>query len=200
MRSRLKGHATLGVVSTALGIGAIGAGLMRVGPLASAFVGTPAWALAVTAGSVLLLAGGFALLFSFRPAPEEPDIVPAHVAFNSRMNAPSVVPMTTPRPATAAAPRARPAPASHDEEEDAPGSARLPTPKPQAKSRVAPIKEDIANIDGQIRDLTRRINKAGVMLATGQLSQQGYLAYVEDLKAQRAKLEAQRVRAELRSS
>lgn len=193
MRSRPKGHAAVGIACALLGAAAIMAGVVRPFFLAGQLLGTPAWALTITAGGVLALTGVLILLFSFRPAPEEPNIVPAHVAFKQRMIVQPVVPASAQRPSV-------PGSGSAEDGGASSSASRLPAPAAQAKQRVGPIKEDIAGIDDQIRDLTKRINKAGVMLATGQLSQQGYLAYVEDLKSQRGKLEAARVRAELRST
>lgn len=73
-----------------------------------------------------------------------------------------------------------------------------PPARPPRPARAATVlSADAAGIDAEIRELTRKINKAGVLLATGQLSQQGYLAYVEDLKRTRGRLEAERVGVEL---
>lgn len=195
MRSRSTSHAAVGSVTAVLGLAALVATIVRPEWSFAPFLGTPAWVLLATAGAVLLLAGGCVLGFSFRPPPEEADFVRAHVAFNSRMSVPSAVlsaaPTPMPRPIAALSPP--PAPAARAQ------PARLPAPTPSPSQRVPPIKADVRDLDAQIRELTKNISKAGVMLATGQLSQEGYLAYVDDLKAKRAKLEAQRVRAELSS-
>lgn len=186
MRSRTKGHAAVGGVTAALGVCAALLGVVRPAWALGTFLATPVWALLLTVGFVLLLAGGCTIVFSFRPLPAEADVVPAHVAFNSRMNAPSIVPsgFASPAPMMANGERA---------------SSRLDLPAAPTQKRVAPGRTDLADIDVQIRELTRQIGKAGVMLATGQLSQQGYLAYVDDLKRRRGNLEAARVKAELRS-
>lgn len=188
MPRRSSGHLAVGSCSTLLGAAAIVAGVMKPGALAGSLAGTtPIWALFITGGCVLTLAGVLVILFTFRGEPEEPAVVPAHVAFHSRMSIEPVVPGSL---------LARPAPAAIS-----PPPRRLPAPQPTTQGRVAPpVREDLAAIDGQIRELTRQISKAGVMLATGQLSQGGYLEYVEDIKRQRGKLEAQRIRAELRST
>lgn len=181
MPSRSSGHAAVGIGSGTLGAVLLGAGIFRVGPLEGSLAGSPYWVLALVAGAVLMLAGTLILVFSFRREEEVLTTVPAHVAFVSRMNVEEVLPTPVAR---------------------GPGgsgsSARLPSPQAPAQRRLAPARDDIASLDVQIRELTKKINKAGVMLATGQLSQQGYLAYVDDLKRQRAKLEASRVRAELK--
>lgn len=63
-----------------------------------------------------------------------------------------------------------------------------------APPRGAPMKPARAEdpLDAQIREVTRRINRAGVMLGTGQLSDAAYKKYVEALKKQRGDLEAMR--------
>lgn len=184
MPSRSSGHAAVGIGSGALGAIFLGAGAFRVGPLRDgSFAGSPYWVLALVAGAVLALAGGLVLVFTFRGEEEVLTTVPAHVAFRQRMTVEEVVPPPAPRAGTGAL---------------SSSSARLPSPELPAQRRVAPARDDLASLDAQIRDLTKKISKAGVMLATGQLSQQGYLAYVEDLKRQRGKLEASRVRAELK--
>lgn len=180
MRSRSSGHFAVGGVSAALGVTGLAIGLIKPAFLAGALAGTPYWALFVTGGFVLLLAGGCIVLFTARGAVHPEPAVPAHVAFASKMAVRDVEPPVLTRPGATR-----------------PAEGRLPSPDAPAQGRLAPRRDDLANIDTKIRELTRQINKAGVMLATGQLSQQGYLAYVEDLKRQRGTLEAQRVRAEL---
>lgn len=194
MRSRSKGHARVGGVCLALGAGLLVVGLVRPAFASGAFLETPVWALFITAGSVLALAGAFILIFTFRAPPAESDVVPAHVAFASRMSAPPILP-TRPTPSSAGARRGVSGASS-----PVVASPRIQSPAPPVQQRVGPSQSDIDGMSAQIHELTRKINKAGVMLATGQLSQEGYLAYVDDLKRQRGNLEAQRVRAELRSS
>lgn len=181
MPSRSSGHAAVGIGSGTLGVLLLGAGLFRAGPLEGSLAGSPYWLLALVAGGVLALAGALILVFTFRGEEEVLSTVPAHVAFRQRMTVEEVLPAPAQRGGSGAA-----------------ASGRLPSPQAPAQRRVAPARDDIASLDAQIRELTKKINKAGVMLATGQLSQQGYLAYVEDLKRQRGKLEANRVRAELK--
>lgn len=200
MRSRSKGHAAVGGISALLGAAGLVLGIARPAFAAGTFLETPVWALLITGGCVLALAGAFILIFTFRAPPEEADVIPAHVAFNSRM---AVKPLTPP----VAAPARRNPPAAPARGANGNGAAPapMPTPKmqpppPPAQQRVGPSRTDIDGISAQISELTKKINKAGVMLATGQLSQEGYLAYVDDLKRQRGNLEAARVRAELRTT
>lgn len=179
MSSRSGGHAAVGVVSLALGTVCLTLGIWRPSWLGGAFLSLSTPALLMVAGSVLALSGGLVLLFFIRQEPEPEPEVPAHVAFYTKMEKPRLVPEPAPRPGV---------------KRRAPAMAATPTPGASPK---AAVDSEMEQIDAQIRDLTRRINKAGVMLATGQLSQGGYVAYVEDLKKQRGKLEAIRVHAEL---
>ena len=72
-----------------------------------------------------------------------------------------------------------------------------PEPVPHARpARV--VAPELADLDRKIREVTREINKAGVMLATGKLSREGYAQYVDDLKRQRGDLEAAKLGSELR--
>lgn len=57
---------------------------------------------------------------------------------------------------------------------------------------------EVLSIDSKIREVTREINKAGVMLATGKLSRDGYSQYVDDLKKQRGDLEAAKIDLEMK--
>lgn len=179
MPARASGHLAVGLGSSVLGAAALAMGTLRIGFVDGSFLGTPLWALFLTGGSVLALAGVLVVVFAVRGEEEPVPVVPAHVAFHSRMEVAEVAPPAPVRTVSAAAP------------------ARLPSPEAPAQRRVAPTKPDFGAIDAEIRELTRQISKAGVMLATGQLSQHGYLAYVDDLKRKRGSLEAQRVRAEL---
>lgn len=81
---------------------------------------------------------------------------------------------------------------SHAREEEVPLPARRAARAPTA------VPPEIASLDAQIREITREINKAGVMLATGKLSRDGYAQYVDDLKRQRGDLEAARIDIELK--
>jgi len=183
MRPRASGHIGVGATSTTLGALALAAGIMRPAWLQAGFAGTPIWALVIAGGGVLSIVGAVTLVLSLRRVEEPEPEVPAHVAFASRMVIPDAVPGL---PSSARSTGA-----------SAGAATRLPTPAPVQQRRLPPPRPDLAKIDVEIRELTKKINKAGVMLATGQLSQQGYLAYVEDLKRQRGMLEAQRVRAEI---
>lgn len=184
MPSGSSGHVAVGGFSATLGTTFLVAGVMRPAFLEGDLLDTPYWSLALTCGAVLTISGLLIMLFMIQKKVEPAPAVPAHVAFATRMSVPPLVP-----PLPAPAPRPQPA-----------SVPRLPTPAAPKEQRLAPVRADIVSLDAQIRELTRQINKAGVMLATGQLSQGGYLAYVEDLKKQRGSLEAQRVRAELKTS
>lgn len=59
---------------------------------------------------------------------------------------------------------------------------------------------EVLKLDTRIRDITREINKAGVMLATGKLSREAFVQYVDDLKKQRGDLEATKIDLELHRS
>ncbi|HET6405027.1 MAG TPA: hypothetical protein VFH78_10295 [Candidatus Thermoplasmatota archaeon] len=175
----------MGATSALVGVALMAAGIARPAFASGSFLATPAWAFLLTAGGVLGVAGAVILVLATRVQPEEPDIVPAHVAFQSRMSVQPLTPMPTPAGGRMVSEeRARP---------------RLQAPAAPIQRRVGPSREDIDGMSAQIQELTKKINKAGVMLATGQLSQEGYLAYVDDLKRQRGNLEAAKVRAEMRS-
>jgi len=78
-----------------------------------------------------------------------------------------------------------------DEEPSAP-SAPAPAPAPLTRKEAA-----LASLDAEIKVITRKIGKARVMLATGQLSKEGYVHYVKGLELKRAELEKSRVRTEI---
>lgn len=111
---------------------------------------------------------GLTIAFTGRRGPQPEASIPAHIAFASR-TAQDLVP--------------------------APRAARPATARPQVTD---PHLVALQGIDEQIRDITRRINKAGVMLATGKLSGDAYTKYVNELKRQRGALEADRVHLEIR--
>ena len=158
-----------GLAMTGVGGIGLGLGLLRAAVVPATLLGVSGHALVSGLGFSVLVSGILLTLFSLRRAPEAPPIVPAHVAFVTKTPRPVAIPERPPAPA---APRALPA---HKPQED-PAMTRL---------------------DDEIRDLTRQINKAGILLATGQISRQGYASYVEDLKKKRGDLEASRVRLEL---
>lgn len=157
---------------------------MRYPFLEIARVGSVGPFLAIAGGLLLCVFGVILVLMPGRvegPAPS----VPAHVAFNQKAAVrPLSESLLPPRPVPAAASATAPA---------------LPPHKPLAPVPPTPRNREpsLAQLDDEIQELTRKINKAGVMLATGQLSTQGYQHYVGDLKKQRGKLEATRVKAEL---
>lgn len=68
-------------------------------------------------------------------------------------------------------------------------------PQPRAAKPAGLIE-----IDEQIREVTKKINRASVMLATGKLSDAGYVRYVDALKAQRGSLESERVKKEFKGN
>ena len=162
------GSAALGLAMTGIGGISLGLGLLRAAVVPATVLGTSGPALAGGVGFTLVTGGVILSLFSLRRAPEPPAIVPAHVAFVTRTPRPIPIPD---KPAAPPAPRA-------------------PVRKPEEDAAVT-------QLDDEIRDLTRQINKAGILLATGQISRQGYASYVEDLKKKRGDLEASRVRLEL---
>lgn len=175
MRQREATQAMTGMVVAALGLIALAAGLSR-SPLHPDVLTLPGWQAATIEGFVLLTAGLFVSAFSFGKVPDPVPSVTATVAFASRH-----VAATEPILERAAR-----------------------TPPPIAEVRperpVQPMDPQalaLFRLDEEIRDLTRRINKAGVMLATGQLSEEGYAHYVEDLKKQRGSLEASRIRLQM---
>ena len=163
-----------GSVAGGLTLAAAGALLLALGLLRSPLLppglggGITGPAAATVVGFVLAMAGAILSIFTFRHVPEQAPVTPAHVAFMTR----------TPRPI------------------DAPERVHMP-PRIAPRPRSSKEQATMTRIDDEIRDLTRKINKAGVMLATGQISHQGYAQYVDDLKKQRGALEANRVRIEL---
>lgn len=180
MRPRRSGYLRVGATSTTLGVAVFGTALVRPGFLQTYLAGTPLWALALAGGGALALVGGTTLFLSLRQTEEARPEIPAHVAFNSKMRIPDEFEALMPCRTAMSTNRAR-----------------LLSPAVPQQRRVPPLRPDLAKLDVEIRDLTKKISKAGVLLATGQLSQQGYLAYVDDLKRTRGSLEAQRIRAEL---
>jgi hypothetical protein len=161
------GRVVLGLAMAAAGGASLGLGFFRPWVLPPTVLGLSGPALAASLGLALLFPGVVLSVFSIRRAPEPAPIVPAHVAFVTR----------TPRPLPMPERPAMPA-------------RRASAPKPAEDPAMA-------KLDEEIRELTRQINKAGILLATGQLSRQGYASYVEDLKKKRGDLEASRVRIEL---
>ena len=121
-------------------------------------------------GGVMFAFVGIVLAAIRRHEPQPEASIPAHVAFTSR-----TVQELEPIPRVAREPAVSKRPASDD---------------PHALA--------IVGIDAQVRELTKRINKASVMLATGKLSGDAYKKYVDELKLQRGALEADRVHLELR--
>lgn len=171
MAQRTQGRVLFGILLALIGVASLTVGLVRA-PFLPAQLGiVPGWTAATLGGFLLGLTGVMLSIFSM-PRHEPPaPAVPAHVAFaQKRAPAPTeIVPVRAPAPAPRPAPR------------ETPGT-----------------DTSLTGIETEIRELTRRINKAGVMLATGQLSDQGYAQYVAELKQRRGNLEASRVRAELR--
>lgn len=157
-----------GVAVAGLGAFSLGLGLLHSPLLPETLGGMSGAALASVMGFVLVIAGIMLSIFTFRALPEQAPVIPAHVAFMTRTAQP------LPMPERIVIPARRPGPA-----------------------RPVESQRQMSRLDEEIRELTRKINKAGVMLATGQISHQGYASYVDDLKKQRGKLEASRVRLEL---
>lgn len=171
------GRAIVAGLFVGTGAAAAAVTVLRPGVLAAS-----AWDLrsvAVAASGTIALVLGFVLFArAFQPAPAPAPSVPAHVAFNSRV---SVDPMALPqREPMAARPTTRLSTTS---------APALGTPRPGAAALADDPEE-------QIRELTRKINRAGVMLATGKLSGEGYAKYVEELKKQRSSIEASKATRE----
>ncbi|MHB8606555.1 MAG: hypothetical protein ACYDCK_15035 [Thermoplasmatota archaeon] len=71
-------------------------------------------------------------------------------------------------------------------------------PPALAESRLAPLAPPptagiIEDIDVQIRELNKQVNRAAVLFATNQLSEDAYKRRVEALKKKRAELETRKV-------
>lgn len=128
--------------------------------------------LVLGAAVIFLLLGLLALLQLFRGAPPVADIPLAHETFYER-----------------------------NKQEYEPPMPPAASPAPRALDRLEPVNEadlEIHALDLQIRELSLKINKATVMLGTGQLSQEGYRRYTDEVKSEKADLEAKRVRLEMR--
>ena len=171
-----------GRIAAGLGLVSIGAALLGVGIMQPAWAGDAVTAYplrnVVVGGGVGIVGGGMLLvMLSFTGRKAEVAVLPAEVAFARP---------TTPR--YMAPPQARAA-AKRDAQKVALPISRLSSPEEIALNRIT----------AEIRELTRTINKAGVLLATGQISSQGYAQYVDELKAQRGLLEKDRVQLEMRN-
>lgn len=147
-------------------------GIMKPGEIS---LGPPSVSLvlAPTLGVIALILGFALFARAFRPSDTSAPLVPAHIAFASKPNPTIDLPAVE-----------RPMPA-----------AKRTTSAPPLGQSAPRAQSDDA--DDQIRELTRKINRAGVMLATGKLSGEGYAKYVEDLKRQRGVLEAARMHRDL---
>ena len=189
---RRTAHLPVGIVFVLVGAGCLTAGLLHAAWLPESFLTLTGFSLADITGFVLLLGGLLIATFAFQRVEPPADVVPAEVAFSSRMRVAGVPELPVPN---LAAPPVRPMAAA------AP-SAAAPTPAAAPAPRAArvPVSRDgrLAGIDEEIKELTRKISKAGVMLATGQISQQGYASFVDELKKERGRLEAQRVSLEMK--
>jgi hypothetical protein len=159
-------------ISIGILLGAAGAALLVAGLMRAPFLGAaggPATGpVAADVVGGVLLFVGLLVSLSQTRPRGPPVSVPAHVAFNSRAPQRPIVP---PLRAEPVAREATPADDHH---------------------------RALAKLDEEIRAVTKRINKASVMLATGKLSNEGYKSYVEELKRQRGELEVSRVQLELR--
>jgi hypothetical protein len=173
-------HLSVGISFALAGASSLMAGLLQASWLPRKFLTLTGSSLATICGFVLLLGGFLIALFAFQRREEAPDVVPAEVAFASRMT------MTGPVVSIASAPHV----ASASMGIATRHRASAPAPPPARDERLAPL-------DTEIRELTRKISKAGVMLATGQISKQGYVSFVDELKRQRGTLEAKRVEMEM---
>lgn len=184
MSSRSLGRAVTGGLIGGVGALLAASGLLRYPFVDRAVLGMPGPLLAIAGGLLLLV---FGILFAIMPRRDlgPVPLVAAEVAFSQKPQTRSLAPPPL-------APRPVPTP----------GAPSLPAHKPFTPVPPTPRNREpsLAQLDDEIQDLTRKINKAGVLLATGQLSTQGYQHYVGDLKKQRGKLEATRVKAELHKS
>lgn len=180
IRSRVQ--TLLGMLVASLGVLIVSVGLARAAFIPDVF-GVEGWIVATTEGFALLFAGIAATLVALAREEDPAPLRTATEAFHARMQSDfEMLNAAPPRPIGAPPPMRA-----------AGLGAPIMTPSMQ---RLDPA---LFRLDEEIRDITRRINKAGVKLATGQLSDEGYAQYVEELKRQRGQLEAQRVRIELRS-
>lgn len=161
------GRVAAGLALAGMGGASLGLGVFQPPMLPRVVFGMPGAALAAAVGFSLFLPGVLLSLFSIRRAPEAAPVVPAHVAFVTRTPRPIAMPERPAVPARRASVR-----------------------KPEEEAAMG-------KLDEEIRELTRQINRAGVLLATGQISHQGYASYVADLKKKRGELEVSRVRIEL---
>ncbi|GEM_PF-4360578 len=177
--ARGSSHLVVGAAFALAGTASLCAGLLHAPWLPSSFLTLTGASLASIVGFVLLLGGLLMALFHFQTPEETIQVVPAEIAFATRMTTPTPSALHSPAPIPAA-PRLRPSPV-----------------EVRAAPPAAPRDSRISGIDEEIRELTRRINKAGVMLATGQISKQGYASFVDELKQQRGALEAKRVQLEM---
>jgi hypothetical protein len=159
---------------------------------AAAFGGGLVWRIPVQLGGIPLepvpVAGALLMLLGLSTSavhlrrPDEPEpAVPAHVAF--------LAPRGTRAESPPSAPGASPAKAA--------AVAHAPPAAPVAREALPPAADAAPTLDEEIRDLTKQINRAGVMLATGRLSDEGYRQAVRDLKQRRGRLEADRAAVEL---
>lgn len=165
-------RAIVAVIFVGAGAALVASGALRPGAF-SLGPGLLGSASAPVLGAACLGVGAilFARAFTKRPGPA--PLVPAHIAFSTKQNPliePPLLDRSTRAPRTTSAP-------------------------PLGRSAARPASDDA---EGHIQDLTRKINRAGVMLATGKLSSEGYAKYVEDLKRQRTALEAATMRRDLR--
>ncbi|MFA5861711.1 MAG: hypothetical protein WDA16_08445 [Candidatus Thermoplasmatota archaeon] len=162
------------IAGVLVGVGAaLGAlGLLRPGAVTFGR-GAIGAALLPTVGITSLLLGFLLFAHAFRGGNDPAPSVPAHVAFARKAN-PTIDLQPPERPVTV--------------------TRKNTNAPPLGRSSARPAGDDA---EEQIRELTRKINRAGVMLATGRLSGEGYTQYVEGLKHQRGVLEAARVYRDL---
>lgn len=156
-------------------------------------------------GTLMALAGGVSLLAGLLHAPVFPQSVAGMPGWTAATLAGFLLGLTGVLLAIFSIPRHEPpAPAVPAHVAFTQKKSRAPLPMLDRVTPTSPMRQpartdaSLVNIEAEIRDITRRINRAGVMLATGQLSDQGYAQYVSELKQRRGNLEAHFVRAELR--
>lgn len=76
-------------------------------------------------------------------------------------------------------------------------NAHARAPKATAVESLSAEEIELHRLEEEIKDLNRRINRAGVMLGTGRLSNEGYARYIAELREKRGELEAERTRRQL---
>lgn len=170
MARLLPGHAATAAVLAAFGVGALALATWGGHLLTVDLLIVEAPMLVLILGGLLLVGAALTVFMGFRGEEGPAPAVPAHVAFMSKQAQP---------------------------EYDAAARAKLP-PRAVRPSAPSTAPAEMIRLDEEIQEVSREINKAGVMLATGKLSREGYMTYVDELKKKRGDLEAARIELEMR--